>query len=253
MIQSSPDVAPQRLAALTTTIRTDSDGRADLHPAEVSTRQARPGWRARLAQRWFTGAGGTPGPVAATALAGLAAVVIFVAVLAWWPTRGVESVPVLAAVSAPVVATPSVPAISTSEVVVSVVGRVGRPGLVTLAPGGRVADAVRAAGDLLPDTDLRSVNLARRLRDGEQVLVGVPGGENPADVAESGHGPTAKINLNTATAEKLDELPGIGKVTATRIVQWRDKHGGFRTVDQLREIEGIGATRLGKLRDLVTV
>lgn len=189
-----------------------------------------------------------PSATGALALVGLAAVVILVAVLSWWPQRDVGQ-PVPLAVGSPLTPTTSVRA---GPIVVSVVGQVNRPGLVTMAPGARVADAVRAAGDAVPGADLRSVNLARRVRDGEQVLIGLPA---PAQQPPSGQpgADGSKIDLNTATVAALDELPGVGKVTATRIIDWRDKHGGFREVDQLREVPGIGDARLATLRELVTV
>lgn len=135
-----------------------------------------------------------------------------------------------------------------APLVISVVGKVRNPGLVTVPPGARVADALSAAGGAQPGTDLTGLNLARRLTDGEQVAVGVLG------PAAAGPGtPPGKVELNTATAEQLDTLPGVGEVMAKRIVDWRTGHGGFTSVEQLREIEGIGESKYGKLRELVTV
>lgn len=134
--------------------------------------------------------------------------------------------------------------------VVSVVGKVGAPGLVTLPAGARAADAVRAAGGALPGTDLTGVNLARRLADGEQIVVGGP--PAPAAAGPSG-APGGKVNLNTATVDELDGLSGVGAVTAKRIIDWRTQHGGFTAVEQLREIDGIGETKFSRLRDQVTV
>ncbi|GAA2357799.1 ComEA family DNA-binding protein [Saccharopolyspora halophila] len=141
-----------------------------------------------------------------------------------------------------------------AELVVSVVGQVQRPGLVTVAEGARVAEAVEAAGGALPGTDLTTLNLARRLTDGEQLYVAVPippRVRQPESAAQqSGSG---KVDLNSATEEQLDELPGVGEVTAERILKWRAEHGGFDSVDQLGQVGGIGEVRLSRLRELVRV
>jgi competence protein ComEA len=140
------------------------------------------------------------------------------------------------------------------SIVVSVVGRVARPGLVTLPDGARVADALRESGGPAPDADLAALNLARRLSDGEQIYVGVPTppGAEPAPAAASGSpGVADKVDLNTATLASLDTLPGVGPVTAQRIVDWRTEHGHFDSVEQLREIDGIGPSRFTKLKDMV--
>lgn len=130
---------------------------------------------------------------------------------------------------------------------VHVVGAVRRPGLYRLVEGARVADAVRRAGGVTRRADLSSVNLAAPLADGLQVLVParVPG----APAVASGAG--VKVRLSSATAEELDELPGIGPVTAEKIVAWRTAHGPFRSVDDLDAVPGIGSTRIEQLRDLV--
>lgn len=157
------------------------------------------------------------------------------------------------------------------SVVVSVVGLVTQPGLVTLAPGARIADAVSAAGGPLNGADTVGLNLARRVADGEQIVVGMAtpaghpavlgssvGGGSPRDSsAGGGTGASPKssgpVDLNTATAEQLDTLPGVGPVTAAAIVAWRQANGTFATVDQLGEVDGIGPARLEKLRPLVRV
>jgi competence protein ComEA len=148
------------------------------------------------------------------------------------------------------------------ELVVSVSGKVRRPGLVRVPDGARVADVLEAAGGPLPGTDLGGLNLARRVADGEQVAVGVPAapdaGGAPSGAASAagdpgGAAPAGKIDLNRATVEQLDALPGVGPVTAQRILDWRTRNGRFARVDQLREVEGIGERRFAQLRDLVTV
>jgi competence protein ComEA len=179
-----------------------------------------------------------------------------------------RSRPAPVAVAAPVVATgapvggsagaPAQAPSPSASIVVAVTGRVRRPGVVTLAAGARVVDAVRAAGGALPRTDLGLLNLARRLTDGELVAVGVPGAADGGSPVGAGSGPDAgqtgpPVDLNTATAEQLDSLPGVGPVLAQRIVEWRAAHGRFESVDQLREVDGIGPAKFAQLRDRVTV
>ena len=126
------------------------------------------------------------------------------------------------------------------EVVVHVVGAVRRPGLVHLPVGSRVADAVDAVGGAKNEQALATVNLARVLVDGEQIDVG-------ATSAAKDDG----ISLNNATAAQFEELPGIGPVLAERIVDWRTKHGPFRSIDDLGDVSGIGDSVLEQVRDLV--
>ncbi|KJS53871.1 hypothetical protein VM98_22725 [Streptomyces rubellomurinus subsp. indigoferus] len=157
---------------------------------------------------------------------------------------------------------PEGPAASGAEaaVVVDVGGRVRSPGLHTLPGGSRVADAVRAAGGALPETDTRSLNLARVLTDGEQIVVGDPA-PAPALVAApaSGAGPPGAaaprppVSLNRATLEQLDALPGVGPTLAQRILAYRAAHGSFRSVDQLRQVSGIGVRTFAELRPLLTL
>ncbi|WP_442935224.1 helix-hairpin-helix domain-containing protein [Micromonospora sp. CPCC 206061] len=142
---------------------------------------------------------------------------------------------------------------SPAEVVVAVAGKVRKPGLVRLPAGARVADALEAAGGVLPGTDVALLNLARKVTDGELILVGVtappapPGGAGPS--AQSG----GKVNLNTATLAELDTLPGVGPVLAQRILDHRDQRGGFRSVSDLRQVDGIGDARYEQLKELVVV
>jgi competence protein ComEA len=142
------------------------------------------------------------------------------------------------------------------RVAVHVAGRVRRPGLVRLPAGSRVHDAIRAAGGVTAGADLDAVNLARRLTDGEQVRIPGPGDPAPplpaGAAATPGATPSAPLDLNTATLEQLDALPGVGEVTAGHILAYRSAHP-FTTVDQLLEVPGIGQRRFDQLKDLVTV
>ncbi|NKQ27364.1 ComEA family DNA-binding protein [Streptomyces galbus] len=157
---------------------------------------------------------------------------------------------------------------SSPDIVVDVSGKVRKPGIHRLPAGSRVADALRAAGGVRPGTDTDSLNRARFLVDGEQVAVGIPGaapgassGAGAGGVAGSvagglggagaGAAPGAPISLSTATVEQLDTLPGVGPVLAQHIVDYRTRHGGFRSVDELREVNGIGERRFADLRNLV--
>ncbi|MFH5823553.1 helix-hairpin-helix domain-containing protein [Georgenia sp. AZ-5] len=162
-------------------------------------------------------------------------------------------------------------------VVVHVAGAVARPGVVELAAGARVGEAVDAAGGATPEAELAAVNLARLLVDGEQVylprvgeqLPGSQAGAGPAGPAGGGPGAAASdggtgggsgapaggapVNLNTATAADLDGLPGVGPAIAERILQWRELNGPFTTVDDLDAVPGIGPATMERLRPLVAV
>jgi competence protein ComEA len=152
-------------------------------------------------------------------------------------------------------ATPSVGEVAdtASTVVVSVVGLVARPGLVTLPSGSRVADAIEAAGGLLPEADPAAVNLAAVLADGQQIAVSAPGATTSAPGPGAGTPQGGPVNLNIATAADLDALPGIGPVLAQRIVSYRDQQGRFTSVEQLDDVPGIGPSIYDQLKPLVTV
>lgn len=141
-----------------------------------------------------------------------------------------------------------------TEIVVDVGGKVRKPGVHSLPAGSRVADALRAAGGVRPGTKTDGLNRARFLVDGEQVIVGAPAppaGAGPAPSGPAGAAPAAPVSLNTATIDQLDTLPGVGPVLAQHIIDYRTQHGGFRSVDELREVNGIGESRFADLRDLV--
>ncbi len=142
---------------------------------------------------------------------------------------------------------------ATPTVTVHVVGPVRRPGIVVLRDGARVADAVAAAGGMAQGAQAAAVNLARRLVDGERIDLHAPEAPQGSAVdAAPGSGAESSVDLNTATTEQLQDLPGVGPVLAERIVAYRQEHGGFDTVEQLQEVAGIGPSRLQELADLVT-
>jgi competence protein ComEA len=146
----------------------------------------------------------------------------------------------------------------TAQVVVDVVGAVRRPGLYRMHQGDRIADAVARAGGATHKAALSLINLAAPLADGEQVVVPQRGAASAAAGVGAGASggaaagtPTGPVHLNTATLEQLDSLPGIGPVTAQKILDYRQKHGAFSSVDELDAVPGIGPSRLDQLRDLV--
>ena len=222
---------------------------------------------------WIAAVRADPGRAGVIALAVVGVIAVLVTVFTLVRDK---PVPVVSAKLPPVQMvssaspTPSTAPKSDEPVVVSVIGLVHKPGLVTLSPGARIADALTAAGGALDGADLIGLNMARRVADGEQIIVGIAGppGEpaamgssispepvaSPADTPSTtgnGSAPDGLVDLNTATAEQLDTLPGIGPVTAAAIVAWRDTNGRFTSVDQLGDVDGIGPARLEKLRDLV--
>jgi competence protein ComEA len=194
------------------------------------------------------------------ALVGIVA--LAVVAMAVWQLRGRGTAP--AAPPAAALPVESAGASSRGEVIVHVAGAVRRPGVYRLRTGARVDDAVRRAGGVTGRADLSAVNLAAPLEDGRQVLVPrrqavggggavAGGGASAAGGASAGGGPAAKVNLNTATAEELDGLAGVGPATAAKILAHREQHGAFGSVEELGDVPGIGEVRLAALRDLVTV
>ncbi|MEU4598577.1 ComEA family DNA-binding protein [Nocardia sp. NPDC023988] len=192
-------------------------------------------------------------------------------------TPRAEQTAVVAAASAAATADPGAGiAGGSGELVVSVVGLVHRAGLHRLPGGARVADAIEMAGGAREGADLAGLNLAQRLTDGDQVVVGAagplagqpvqgsamisaaggpPGSSSAGAVAGPGPGAAgsnSRVDLNSATEAELDALPGVGPVTAKAIITWRTTNGPFTDVAQLGEVNGIGPARLARLRDLVT-
>ncbi|HEX2894375.1 MAG TPA: helix-hairpin-helix domain-containing protein [Marmoricola sp.] len=143
------------------------------------------------------------------------------------------------------------------SVVVDVAGKVRRPGVATLPAGSRVVDAIRQAGGARPGVDLSSLNLARVLVDGEQILVGEAPAPGVAASASSQPGTAsadgALVDINTATLEQLDGLPGVGPVTAQKILDWRSAHGAFTAIDELLEVDGIGEKTLADMAPRLTL
>ena len=148
-----------------------------------------------------------------------------------------------------------IPAVETSappsEVVVSVVGAVDRPGLITLPEGARVADALAQAGPQ-PEANLVAVNQAQKLVDGTQITVPVQGAVGAVGAAEPGGG-AGGVSLNSATAAQLQELDGVGEKTAAAIIAYREQNGGFSSLEQLQDVKGIGPATFDKLKDKVTL
>ncbi len=201
----------------------------------------------RLVRRWLPGGSAGPGR-RRWALAGVfAAVVVIVlgAVTLFGGRPAPEPLPALPGAKPAAEARAAPP----TGLVVSVIGRVRSPGLVTVPAGARVADVLRAVGGADPGADVSGLNLARKVTDGEQLAVGVLApAAVPGAPAEGG-----KVDLNASTADQLDTLPGIGEVMAKRIVQWRTDHGGFTKIEQLRDVDGLGESKFEKLREKVTV
>ena len=224
---------------------------------------------------WLAKVRADPGRAGAVALAAVGAIAVLVTV---FTLMREQPAPVASAKLPPVdmaantSRTPSPAARPNQPVVVSVVGLVHTPGLVTLAPGSRIADALKAAGGATDGADTIGLNLARQVDDGEQIVVGLaplkgqpaalgssvsPGSASPAPTSSASRppkgAPAQLVNLNTATVQQLDTLPGVGPVMAAAIVAWRQANGKFTSVDQLSEVDGIGPGRLEKLRPLVRV
>jgi len=250
------------------------DDQNSLLPRWLPDSSQRGGWAARLRA--------DPGRAGAIALAVVAALAVLVTI---FTVVRDKPAPVMSAKLPPVETASTAgprssagpaagqPPGSDRPVVVSVVGLVRTPGVVTLAPGARIADALQAAGGAVDGADTIGLNMARPLGDGEQIVVGLApiSGQPPAlgSSVASGSPPMPGspaplsgsvkpkagevLNLNTATVEQLDTLPGVGPVTAAAIVAWRQSNGKFTSVDQLADVDGIGPARLEKLRALVRV
>lgn len=144
--------------------------------------------------------------------------------------------------------------VSELPIAVDVRGAVISPGVYELPAGARMQDAIRSSGGLTSEADLSTVNLARRLRDGEVVVIlTADAGGAPPDNPSTGSADAFRpVNINTASTSELDVLPGIGEVTARRIVEFRELNGPYRSIDDLVHVEGISTRTVEELRDLVT-
>ncbi len=197
-----------------------------------------------------------------------AVLLILVVAGGWWllrtpPPPTEAGLPYAATSTSPASPASAAPAQSTateagaSSLVVHVAGAVARPGVYELPEGARVHDAIAAAGGPVRRADPNSLNLAAAVADGERIYVPRLGESVPAAVEtpseDSGAAPAGPIDLNHATVEELDVLPGVGPATAAAIVDHREQNGPFATVDDLEDVRGIGPAKLEAIRDLVTV
>jgi competence protein ComEA len=250
---------------------------AELQPAELQPAEPQPAeppgvttgerLRAAFGDRVPVGLRGAVVAPTRSAVAGLVLLLVLalgLALLLTWVQRPRETAapPVQRSMPASAMVSTSPSTSPSPGVIVHVTGAVRRPGLVELPGGSRVDDAVQAAGGPTARADLSSVNLARPVVDGEQVVVlrrgqaGPPVG-TPVGTASAHAGgaapPGQPLDLNTATLEQLDGLPGVGPVLAQRIIDWRAQNGRFSAVDELTEVSGIGDRTLSELRPLVRV
>ena len=189
---------------------------------------------------------------------GAVVVVALAAAVAWFRASSGGAPPPAASVT-------TLPEVTTStsapaRVLVHVVGAVERSGVVELVSGARVHDAISAAGGASADADVAQLNLASPVADGQRVAVPRVGEVLPPPMpgdtsagASAGEDPSGLVNLNTATAAQLEELPGVGPVLAEAIIAERERSGGYRKVEDLQKVRGIGEKRFADLRDLVTV
>ncbi|MDQ1373238.1 MAG: competence protein ComEA [Actinomycetota bacterium] len=191
-----------------------------------------------------------------TATAAVALVVGLVALVAWRSSSAPADIalPRARPATAPAAVGSSPNATGTVPATAHAAGAIARPGVYRLPPGARVTDLIDAAGGPAADADLDQLNLAAPVADGERVYV-PRRGEAPPPVAAgaSGGQPVGPVDLNAATAEQLDALPGVGPATAQAILQYRTQHGRFHSVEDLLDVRGIGDAKLEQLRDLVKV
>lgn len=196
-------------------------------------------------------------------LAAWVAAGLILALLAAWylarsrPTADASGAPAIATIAA-AGSTPTSKGAERTPVIVDVSGAVKRPGVYTLSTEQRVEDALERAGGATRRADLRQLNRAAKLEDGRQILVPTKG-ESPAAAPASGatappgEPAAGPINLNTATPEQLETLDGVGPATSRKIIEYRDQNGGFKSIDELDQVSGIGEKRLAALRDKVTL
>lgn len=231
------------------------DADVDRAPPTLSVRERVAAWWRERSRRW---------PVGRPQLAVVAIVAIAGCLWAGLSLTQARTVTLSVPTPSPVssgLATPTSTAAPTPRIQVHVIGAVNQPGVVLLVQGARVQDALTAAGGLRADARPGDLNLAMVVTDGSQIVVGTvaaPGGlvrgagaEAPTGASASGG--SSLINLNTATVDQLDTLPGVGPVTAQAIVAWRSQHGRFTRIEQLGEVDGIGPKTYAQLAPKVTV
>lgn len=145
----------------------------------------------------------------------------------------------------------------TQQLVVYVTGAVQQPGVVNVPQGARIADAIEACGGLLPTADSAKINMAKELSDGQQVRVPEKAGQTAAGPVAGGKNSSGTegglVNINTADAQQLDTLPGVGPAMAQRIIEYREQNGGFQQVEDLKKIKGIGEAKFSKLKDKICI
>jgi competence protein ComEA len=210
----------------------------------------RPPWTELLRQRLEPARSG----IAALIVLGLIATAVAAFVfLRAQPTTSQDTLPANSSVTSAASAQPAVtdPPSPPATLLVDVTGKVHHPGVVKLKSGARVLDAVRAAGGVLPGTSMDALNLAAKVVDGQQVAVGTAAAALAPAAAGSGTA-MAPVDLNTATVEELQTLPGIGPVLAQRIIDYRTAHGLFASVDGLQQVGGIGPSKFQELKPHVT-
>ncbi|NHD18475.1 MULTISPECIES: helix-hairpin-helix domain-containing protein [Actinopolyspora] len=239
------------------------DRAEDVHPADSSESSAEENARERRIPlpRWLRERlprsllGALPDPGRAGCFGVVAVAVLGCAVFAVTWNSGGSGTPVPSRALPTVERAASTTTSPPEQLVISVVGKVREPGLVTLEAGARVADALRAAGGPRAGSDTLALNLARELSDGEQLYVGIepPEGAERSGGSGADSASSETLDLNAAEEEGLKELPGVGPVTAGAILRWRSEHGEFDSVEQLSEVDGIGPATLARLRDLVRV
>lgn len=273
--ETRAEIARRRLAQLAATFETEFSEPAAAPPAATA-----PGHRAR--SRPTRGRGGPAGLAQGHLRAVVVVAVAATVLLTWWLIGGRTR---QSSASEPLSLTPSASAQNSTvggstagsstagssatatasasagtQIVVDVVGKVRHPGIVTLAAGARVHEAIAAAGGTTGrNVDTSNLNLARKLTDGEQIVVGAttvasaPASGQASGATGAGAASGGLVNINTADLTALDTLPGIGPVTAQAIIDWRTKNGSFTSVDDLLEVKGIGEATLADIRDRVTV
>ena len=232
--------------------RAARQGEQLLEQAEKRLRSEQGGLKARLA----------PSP---TVVAAALVAIVIVAVMAGWAqgktptakTSSPSSTSINSSDASPVASSP----VAAQKVLVHVAGKVKKPGVVRLDADSRVEDAINAAGGVLANTDVSALNLARKVNDGEQILVGVEGADSSAN-GETGGSASAggesargdgKISINQATKEQLEKLPGVGESLAERIIAYRQEQGKFQSVEDLKNVSGIGEKKYAALAGMISL